>query len=300
MPCVYEVAESLEAQELALSFVGKDQVISTILTSDLLPPLLTIDNFRGNNSPSRSFSKHQSVKISSFLSAQATNSFGAATSGVANQLSSLAKHLWRIQVIADANGHTQISSRCAQANNQLSQCQASWQGISSRYIASPWLAKSSHHAPIVQGRLKQCGDFLSWLKNQPELRHFPEYYEPLASCKTIYGRCQSGCNQIWNWGAPPRPSPGSHQRYNKRHLPSNSCPGQESACPVSMGSMNIECIDTKSEITSCGGCVSKNEGENCLSISGADQVGCKEGKCVVLSVYHGYNLSREGRPIRAQ
>lgn len=74
--------------------------------------------------------------------------------------------------------------------------------------------------------------------------------------------------------------------------------GSETACPVSVLSDAIECIDVRSpvlpslhpsdllpsqtskQLASCGGCASVGEGENCLGISGAEGVGCHQGSCV--------------------
>ncbi|KAH9820997.1 hypothetical protein DFH28DRAFT_951186 [Melampsora americana] len=72
----------------------------------------------------------------------------------------------------------------------------------------------------------------------------------------------------------------------------------ETACPISHLSSGFECIDTNFELASCGGCVTKGEGENCLSIIGAAGVGCLEGKCVVFSTQSEYYLGQQGRPLR--
>ncbi|MBW0528025.1 hypothetical protein O181_067740 [Austropuccinia psidii MF-1] len=230
---------------------------------------------------------------------EATTNFRATTSVVNNQFSALATSLARLQALADRKGHAHISSRCSQARSQISQCQSSWQGISSGYFNSPWLARSSPHAPIVQNGLKDCGDFLAWLQIQPQFSGCPEYREAFRSCQTNHRGCYSGCQPIWEWPAPPKPSSGSHSGHYKRHTSLRDCPAHETACPMAVGSKSIECIDTKTEITSCGGCVSRSQGENCLDIVGADEVGCSDGNCVVFSTLRGYKLSKAGRPMKA-
>lgn len=40
-----------------------------------------------------------------------------------------------------------------------------------------------------------------------------------------------------------------------------------------------------------------NEGENCLTIEGADEVGCELGECRVFSALPGFEINQEnGRP----
>ncbi|GAA5938980.1 uncharacterized protein JCM15063_004383 [Sporobolomyces koalae] len=68
------------------------------------------------------------------------------------------------------------------------------------------------------------------------------------------------------------------------------CPLDEQACPLSSG--GFECVDTKTQLTSCGGCVSQDgegSGTNCLAIPGALGVECQEGKCVVASCFRGWS-----------
>ncbi|KAI5478990.1 priA protein precursor [Pseudohyphozyma bogoriensis] len=91
------------------------------------------------------------------------------------------------------------------------------------------------------------------------------------------------------------------------------CPGGATACPMNeavltqgpaslffvglsfprMGS--YECIDTLSELESCGGCASRNEGEDCTQIKGAQGVTCNSGRCQVYSCQTGWKLERDGK-----
>ena len=78
-----------------------------------------------------------------------------------------------------------------------------------------------------------------------------------------------------NWGD----HDGKHQ---KRSLKARSapCPTGLDACPVSSLAGDYECLDTTTELESCGGCTSLGEGQDCTSIEGAWNVGCHQGSCV--------------------
>ena len=74
-------------------------------------------------------------------------------------------------------------------------------------------------------------------------------------------------------------------KYNAR----SACPDDETACPLRSGA--FECVDTTSDLASCGGCVGlkgTGAGENCLAIPGALQVECFQSKCHVASCFKGW------------
>lgn len=77
------------------------------------------------------------------------------------------------------------------------------------------------------------------------------------------------------------------------------CSTGETRCPIPHrgGKDTYECVDTRSDIESCGGCVFGGEGEDCTSIEGAAAVSCVEGKCVVSRWIRG---SRRGYTHLAQ
>lgn len=54
----------------------------------------------------------------------------------------------------------------------------------------------------------------------------------------------------------------------------------ETACPISKSSKGWECLDTRSALDSCGGCLSAG-GINCLNIPGVMGVGCVDSTCEV-------------------
>lgn len=85
------------------------------------------------------------------------------------------------------------------------------------------------------------------------------------------------------------------------------CPRGESACPI-VGSASFgafvnssdrvkdfshslggyECIDTGSDLQSCGGCASLGTGFDCTRIAHSAEVGCSNGKCVLFGCKRGY------------
>jgi len=234
------------------------------------------------------------VVASLALSSQASANFKNTLTRVDNQMSGLAKSIGAVKMIAKKHGHHQISAKCDDAMSHLSDAQDSWGGIFSGYLSFPWEARSSPHAARVQTGMSNCGNALEWIYNRPEVQ-IPDYTQPLSTCQTSYDSCQGGCQSIWDWPSPPgygpKPSQAAHG-VNYRHKRDTShCPHQETACPITAHTFGFECIDTQTELTSCGGCVTKGQGENCLSIPGADAVGCDHGKCVVFTVMPGFILN---------
>lgn len=227
-------------------------------------------------------------------------SFSSTAGAVDSQMFSLSGSIDAIKSVADSLGHTQISNKCLEARNHVSSARAGWNGILN-FVTSPWNARSSAHATTVKRRMSSCGSSLTWIYNQPEITH-PAYAPHISNCKALYTRCLSGCNSVWNWPTPPVPNAptpsggysGGYARRQKRD--ESSCPSSEVACPISFLSENLECLDTQTELSSCGGCVTLDAGENCLKIPGAQGVGCLSGSCVVFSVEAGWKLNEEGRP----
>jgi len=76
--------------------------------------------------------------------------------------------------------------------------------------------------------------------------------------------------------------------YKKRSLKSRAtlCPSGLDACPISSSlAGDYECLDTSSELESCGGCTSQGKGQDCTKIAGAWNVGCDRGSCVGMSSF---------------
>jgi len=123
----------------------------------------------------------------------------------------------------------------------------------------------------------------------------------------IYDSPPPQCPNNWEWNpktnqckpcATP-PSPPSHQpspkpgypnrhkkQKHKRELGSRffRCPSGMEACPVqgltgNSSDKELQCVDTLTELESCGGCTSLGNGQDCTSIEGAWNVGCEQGTC---------------------
>ncbi|KAH8835744.1 hypothetical protein DL96DRAFT_1550168 [Flagelloscypha sp. PMI_526] len=97
----------------------------------------------------------------------------------------------------------------------------------------------------------------------------------------------------------PQPSHGYGGHHYKRNLKSRSkslCPTGLTACPISsLAGADVECLDTKVELESCGGCASVGQGQDCTTIKGAWNVGCEEGRCAVYTCEAGYARSLDGK-----
>jgi hypothetical protein len=65
------------------------------------------------------------------------------------------------------------------------------------------------------------------------------------------------------------------------------CPFGYSSCPVPGG--GSECLDTSSDLESCGGCV-HDGGVDCSALPGVSSVSCVSGQCQLYSCSKGYSL----------
>ncbi|WWC85466.1 uncharacterized protein L201_000330 [Kwoniella dendrophila CBS 6074] len=76
------------------------------------------------------------------------------------------------------------------------------------------------------------------------------------------------------------------------------CPRNKEVCEISFGSSRksslFECINTQTDLESCGGCMipakGKLAGQDCTSIPNISAVSCQSGQCVVESCEKGYTL----------
>jgi len=121
------------------------------------------------------------------------------------------------------------------------------------------------------------------------------------------------CPKDWEWKSdqhkckpcPTPPSPPKHQPspkpgyqkdhgHKKRSTPLPVCPSRLQACPVSSepGAYQ-ECVDTATELESCGGCTTLGKGQNCNKIEGAWNVACEQGTCKVYTCEGGYKLDAD-------
>lgn len=69
------------------------------------------------------------------------------------------------------------------------------------------------------------------------------------------------------------------------------CPDGLSACPIPATLGGYECVDVKTELEQCGGCLADGAGQDCTQIPGVSGVGCQSGKCVVFSCDDSHQLT---------
>ena len=82
-------------------------------------------------------------------------------------------------------------------------------------------------------------------------------------------------------------NPFSHGMEENRD--GKMCPTGLAACPIT-GASGYECLDSSSDIQSCGGCASLDQGADCTTIPGAKWMGCSSGKCEVYSCIKGWKM----------
>ncbi|KAM0749712.1 hypothetical protein T439DRAFT_37277 [Meredithblackwellia eburnea MCA 4105] len=63
----------------------------------------------------------------------------------------------------------------------------------------------------------------------------------------------------------------------------STCPSGETACKLKKGGLGYQCINTNDELSSCGGCTTEGEGQNCEDIPFVESVSCSAGKCEIHS-----------------
>ncbi|TRM64732.1 hypothetical protein BD626DRAFT_547122 [Schizophyllum amplum] len=101
------------------------------------------------------------------------------------------------------------------------------------------------------------------------------------------------------------PAPGSRRRgisLRKRTM-TPSCGEEQELCGINGVRWGSECVNTHSDVESCGGCMIPNplvlqgrrrsfeQGADCTLVANADQVACEEGACRILSCKVGYTQS---------
>ncbi|KAI9602171.1 hypothetical protein KEM48_000203 [Puccinia striiformis f. sp. tritici PST-130] len=204
----------------------------------------------------------------------ASANFKSTCNTVNNQMSTLTASLAQLKATADKLGHQHISDRCEEASQHLGRAQDSWaESPTTSAVSRGKRARDS--TPRLPGPCQQLQTHVQllsiWVLANLEL--------------AITSRLQ------------PRPQPSQYAGYrrHRRDAPAQMCPNvKETACPISANATGYEC---QTEITSCGGCESLNEGENCMAIEGADEVGCEVGHCVVFSALPGFEINAtNGRP----
>ncbi|KAJ7369048.1 hypothetical protein DFH08DRAFT_678203 [Mycena albidolilacea] len=75
----------------------------------------------------------------------------------------------------------------------------------------------------------------------------------------------------------------------------SECPEGLTSCPVPGRSFGgWDCIDTRNDLESCGGCMysvsSETAGQDCTALLGVNDVSCIKGQCAVRKCMLGYKL----------
>ncbi|MBW0550967.1 hypothetical protein O181_090682 [Austropuccinia psidii MF-1] len=89
-------------------------------------------------------------------------------------------------------------------------------------------------------------------------------------------------------------SPTALSRLRKRsQITLGFCPTGLDACPISSlkPSAGYECINTKEELESCGGCATTGDGMNCNTLLGVKSAGCSAGQCLAFDCEAGFQLT---------
>lgn len=89
---------------------------------------------------------------------------------------------------------------------------------------------------------------------------------------------------------------GGHWKAKRNSLQWDAtiCPKGLTTCPIfanGLATGDSECVDTYSDLTSCGGCASLNTGKDCSKIPYATLASCHGGECVVEECSSGYSVS---------
>jgi hypothetical protein len=116
------------------------------------------------------------------------------------------------------------------------------------------------------------------------------------------------CPGRWHWKPKPckcehDPEPTGRISTPKQRRTNGDvtlCPKGREACPIpGLFGGEYECLNTKVELESCGGCASTGKGQDCTQIPNAWNVGCSEGSCKVYSCLKGYGVNAEGTACHA-
>ncbi|KAI0639396.1 hypothetical protein C8Q77DRAFT_1152380 [Trametes polyzona] len=177
-----------------------------------------------------------------------------------------------------------------------SQCPPNWEWNTGKNCCVP------HHPDLPP---PQCGGGWGW--NEGSKCCFPHTTtsstppKPSSKPGGGYGGGSGSGGYGGGWGGNSGGYGGSSGGHWKRgHGKSRAvslCPNGLEACPL-VGltglSGDYECADTRNDVQSCGGCVSTGAGVDCTAIDGVGNVGCNNGKCVVLTCAAGYKRSADG------
>ncbi|KAF9456373.1 hypothetical protein BDZ94DRAFT_1275865 [Collybia nuda] len=148
----------------------------------------------------------------------------------------------------------------------------------------------------AQGPFPQCRKGWEWNPTVRKCLPAPTPPSPPPSTPSKHHGHNNGYNDHNING-----SHGSNYGHKRRsnHLKSRSislCPSGLDGCPISdVKAGDYECLDTTTELESCGGCTSLGLGQDCTAIVGAWNVGCDQGHCAVYTCSGGFRRARDGK-----
>lgn len=87
-----------------------------------------------------------------------------------------------------------------------------------------------------------------------------------------------------------------HKKVKRTKTELSFCAAGFESCPINgVFSDESECIDTSSELTSCGGCTSIGWGQDCTRIPNVHVSTCSVGSCQVMSCKEGYTIGSDNK-----
>lgn len=104
-------------------------------------------------------------------------------------------------------------------------------------------------------------------------------------------KARSLTGRIFGEQLPISPSPSSYGIEANRN--GTLCPGSMAACPIEGSAGLFECLETSSDLQSCGGCIALGHGKDCTTLPGARWMGCNSGQCEVYSCKKGWRRSAD-------
>jgi len=124
---------------------------------------------------------------------------------------------------------------------------------------------------------------------------YPYIYPSQCVCESPYSECNGKCGLFYGC-----PSPGGW--YKRDNYGANKlCPQGHTACGIPARSAKAwECLNTQTELESCGGCVLPFNGQDgpkgvdCTAIAGISDVSCIKGRCSVHRCMPGYKINAFG------
>jgi hypothetical protein len=167
----------------------------------------------------------------------------------------------------------------------------------SKNCCLPW-SPPEMPPPPPQGQCPNPGENHSWYYHDEKECCVPTIPQPPPP------ECPSDCyldmgsNQcIPQTSYPPQPSGYFNRRSKLKSRDAVSfCPTDLDACPIpGLTSSDYECVDTKADLESCGGCTSTGDGKDCSALEGVWNVGCEKGACIIYTCAAGYRRAHDGK-----